>query len=267
MAQEGIPACSVAGELLVDLARGLLTASERVPDVLEHQEHDLGPTAAYILAQGVTDPAEFHLPEPILHPVDNPDVLVIGFNPNYGENEVIPRYGCTLEEYVGFYADRFAPHRRDGGGRPAGQRLSDGSIYAIGHYTEVERLVSEALGTETAFGVNTVYCDAVPWKWKRERFPGFRKEDGALAFQRLDKIVRALRPKVILTLGDRAARIVGTWTRDQPEPGPTHGSWPSWHVASYHPDARGGKFYTHRAAVQAAIVTALVSERPETVHG
>lgn len=255
---------SSAAKLLMELADELLTAAALTPRALN--KADGAPVARYILAQGVADPADYQLPEPILHPIDNPEVLVVGFNPNYGEDEVIPRYGSTLAEYVGFYADRFAPHRRDAAGRPAGQRLSDGAIYSISHYTEVERLVSEVLGTETAFGINTIYCDAVPWKWKRERFPGFRKRDGALAYWRLEKLVLALRPKVILTLGDKAARIVGTWTRDRPIPGRTHGDWPSWHIASYHPDARGGKFRANRAAVQSAITAALESGRPEPSH-
>lgn len=256
----GYSSDSSAARLLCELADELLTAAALVPQAMNSANGT--PVERYILAQGVANSADYQLPEPILHPIDNPDVLVVGFNPNYGQDEVIPRYGSTIEEYVGFYADRFAPHRRDAG-RPAGQRLSDGSIYSISHYTKVERLVSEILGTETAFGINTIYCDAIPWKWKQERFPGFGKLDGELAYRRLEKIVLALRPKVILTLGDRTARIVGTWTRDQPTPGLTHGNWPSWHVASYHPDARGGRFQANRSSVQSAIYAALESGRPD----
>lgn len=257
---------SAADELLRGLAEGLLIASEQVPSVLSGEVASIAPVVQYIRAQRVTNQWEFQLPEPILHPIDNPEVLVVGFNPNYGEDEIIPRYGSTLEEYVDFYANRFAPHRRDISGRPAGQRVGDRAIYHIGHYTVVERLLAEVLGTEAALGINTVYCDAISWKWKRERFPGFRKADAGMAYQRLERIMLALQPKVILTLGDRTARIVGDWTRNQPRPGRTHGDWPVWHVATYHPDARGGKFHANRTAIQSAIATALTSERPERRH-
>jgi hypothetical protein len=157
--------------LLRSLAQELLTASARVPDVLAQREQGVDPIATYILAQGVTDPDDFQLPEPVLHPIDNPDVLVVGFNPNYGVDEVIPRYGSTLEDYVGFYADRFAAHRRDALGRPAGQRLSDGANFGIDHYTGVEQLVTEVLGTEMALGLNTVLSTATRFRGSGRNIP------------------------------------------------------------------------------------------------
>lgn len=247
-------------DLLTDLAVELWEQSSRVPEVLAGSEYSRKDRVAqYILAQGVRDPQQFQLPEPILHPIANPSVLVVGFNPNYGPDEDIPRYGCSLDEYVAFYADRFASNRRDAQGRPAGKRSSTGEIYGIGHYHHIEQLVAEVLGTSTAFGLNAVYCDAIPWKWKQDRNPGIRKADGAAAYTRLEKIVRALNPRVVLTLGGPASCIVGLWTKGEPRPNRTKGDWPVLHVASYHPAARGQAYtQAHNGAVQEALREALL---------
>jgi len=242
-------------ELLTQLARDLLVEAEYVPTVLQHGAGAApGRLGAYILAQGVSTPADFQLPEPILHPFECPRVLVIGFNPNHGPREDIPRYGAKESDYVDFYAHRFASHRRDALGHPAHRSLdSDGPIH-IGHYHDVEQMLAGVLESPLPFGDQAVYCDAIPWKWKQDSGPSFGKADGAIAYHRLDRIINALRPAVVLTMGDRSARIVGDWTKDKPLPnGRNNGDWPVWHVASYHPGARAGKFRQNRQAVQQAL--------------
>lgn len=255
----GADESSIGKELLEDLAGELLRESSRVPEVLYGSEHSRKDRVAqYILAQGVHDPHPFQLPEPILHPIANPSVLVVGFNPNYGPDEDIPRYGYNLDEYIAFYADRFAPHRRNAQGRPAGKRLSTDEIYDIPHYHLIEQMIAEVMGTSTAFGLNAIYCDAIPWKWKQGRISGIRTADAEIAYVRLEKIVLTLKPKVVLSLGERPSRIVGLWTKSDPRPGRPHGDWPVLHVASYHP-AAWGKMYTaaHKRAVQEALCEAL----------
>lgn len=154
-------------DLLTDLAADLQGQCSRVPQILADSSHPRNDIVAkYVLAQGVDEARDFQMPEPILHPLTNPAILVVGFNPNYGAGEDIPRFGEGLEDYVDFYADRFADHRRDSQGRPAGKTLSSGAIYSIAHYHGIEQMVAEVLGTSKAFGLNTVYCDAYPWKWK-----------------------------------------------------------------------------------------------------
>lgn len=243
--------------LLTELATELLAESARVHDVMAGQFDPGDLVARYILAQGVTKPADFQLPEPILHPFAGPEVLVVGFNPNFGLAEDIPRYGSSLEDYVAFYADRFADHRRDAAGRPAGRRLGDGALCQIGHYDEIEQLIAEALGTSTAFGHNTVYCDAIPWKWKQGGLRGYGKAVAGHAYLRLERIVLTLKPRVVLTLGKRASEIVGEWTRTSPVPGRTKGDWPVIHVASYHPGAWGNIFERTRESVKEALQAAL----------
>lgn len=245
---------SSAAELFTELADELLTATARGLRAMNTANSDT--VSRYIVAQGVADPADYQLPEPILHPVDN-QVLVVGFNPNYGEDEVIPRCGNTHEEYVGFYADRFAPHRRDAAGRPAGQKLSDRTLFCIDHYTSVERLVAEVLETEAAFGVNTVYCDAIPWKWKKHPFRGLPKVHAGIASDRLEKIVLALRPKVILTLGDDSSEVIADWHRNKPRPRPVDPAMLVPHVPSPHPARWGRVFEAQMANVQASLRAAL----------
>jgi hypothetical protein len=249
-----------ASELLVGLADELLQASRQVPDVLGGSAAPGDSIARYILAQGVTTSAEFQLPEPILHPLDNPSVLVVGFNPNFGPDEDIPRFGSSLEEYITFYADRFASHRRDQRGRPAEINRLTGKVSSIPHYNDVEKAVAAVLGTETALGLNTVYCDSIPWKWKQDKRPKKGDLDFGQASDRLERIVIALQPKVILTLGGDASGIIADWHRNKPRPRPVHPTMLVPHVASYHPAARDDAFQKHLPTVQEALHRALLPD-------
>lgn len=245
---------SIGSDLLTVVATKLFNEAQRVPAVLAGarsvDKRDRVPD--YILTQGVTDSSDFQLPEPILHPIFKPEVLVVGYNPNYGHFEDIPRYGCTLDEYIRFFSDRFSEARRDPQGRPAYKRLSDGRNMSIRHYDVVEQLIDEVLGKRHSLGTAAVYCDTVPWKAKVG--PRFTSGDSAIAFDRLDDIVRALRPRVVLTLGGKSRSVL---IQNQRSPGMTNGRLQVPLVSSNHPAARGNLFRQHKEEVQTLLSHAL----------
>ena len=245
---------AVGHRLLNEIAKRLLEDANRVPAVLEgaRARHKDDRIPDYILAQGAAQPAMFQLPEPILHPMFQPEILVVGYYPNFGEDEDIPHFGCDLEDYVDFYADRFGPERRDPQGRAAHKRLSDGQNVCIGHYDLVENLLDEVLGEHQSLGKQAVYCDTVPWKSKDG--PRFTTIDGGIAYRRLDRIVYALKPRVVLALGSKSRDVL---IHKQPRPGMTNGSYQVPLVASYHPAAHGNLFRKHSDEVQTALRLAL----------
>ena len=245
---------SIGADLLTVVATKLFDDAQRVPEVLAGARavHGGDRVPDYILIQGVTVAYDFQLPEPILHPIFEPAVLVVGYNPNYGHNEDIPRYGCTLDEYIRFYLDRFSDARRDPQGRHAYRRLSDGRNLQIGHYDVVEQLLDEVLGRRRSLGTLAVYCDMVPWKSKRP--PRFTSVDRVIAYHRLDHIVSKLRPRVVLTLGNMSKHVL---IRDQRCPGMTNGRLQVPLVCSYHPAAYGNLFRKHKKEVQTLLFSAL----------
>lgn len=245
---------SIVYDLLTVVATKLFNDAKRVPEVLAGaragNRGDRVPD--YILTQGVTNPSDFQLPEPILHPIFEPEVLVVGYYPNYGQDEDIPRYGCTLDEYIRFYSDRFSEERRDPQGRPAHKRLSDGRNVRVGHYDVVEQLLDEVLGQRNSLGTLAVYCDTVPWKSKSG--PRFTSIDGGIAYHRLDDIVFALKPRVVLALGSKSRDVL---IHNQRRPDMTNGRLQVPLVSSYHPAAPGNLFGQHKDQVQTLLSSAL----------
>lgn len=246
---------SIAYDLLALVATKLFNEAQRVPTALAgvRAANHVDRVPDYILTQGVTCPSDFQLPEPILHPIFEPQVLIVGYYPNYGQDEFIPKYGCTLDDYIRFYEDRFSDARRDPHGCPAHQRLSDGRIVRIGHYDVVEHLLDEVLGQRHSLGTLAVYCDMFPWKSKLGP-SRWTRDDGAIAYHRLDEIVLALRPRVVLTLGNKSRDVL---VHNQRLPGMTNGRLQVPLVASYHPAAHKDLFRRNKDEVQTLLANAL----------
>ncbi len=238
--------------LLTRLAEELLIHSTRyVPDVVTTADPAAAPIpyGPFIHAQRAATPSAYQLPEPILHPLQNPAVLVIGLNPGYGESELMPCLGTPLDEYVDWYAYRFDSNHRDDMGRPAAEYLEDGQtrVRHVNHYKKVEELLlSQALGPYS-LGRNAVYCDAIPWKWAntvKSLQPNITKSDWENvwfeAAQRVETVAVTLKPKVVLTLGEPGKRIFNRAPTKDARPMPsTLGHWRGVHVASSHLAAWG----------------------------
>lgn len=200
-----------------------------------------------------------------------PDVLVVSLNPSDDPDEEIPRLGGGLDTYVAFYADRFSDDRRVEDPRsqskvPSCQRTTfpgqSSRPYVNDHYRDVEALLIRSLSPAhdepPPLGTTAVYCDAVPWKWKTGALKGvqangewkrrkLRKADWALAAARVKRIVDALEPRLVLTLGAPGEHIFGRLAKDGPHaqsPSQFIDYWPSnlTHVASYHVAAHGHRF-------------------------
>ena len=238
--------------LLTRLAEELLILSNRyVADVVTRGDPAAAPIpyGPFIHAQRAATPSAYQLPEPILHPLQNPAVLVIGLNPGYGASEVMPCLGTSLDEYVNWYACRFDSNHRDDKGRPTAEYLEDGQtrIRHVNHYRKVEELLlSQALGPYS-LGRNAVYCDAIPWKWTnsdktlRPRMTRSDWENAWLdASRRVETITVALKPKVVLTLGEPGEKIFDCAPIEGGRPRLSSlGEWKGIHVASAHLAAWG----------------------------
>lgn len=246
----------------------LTRSGKPIPPEIESQITDAPLIYDYIRAQEGKKSEEYRLPEPILHPIYQGDVLVVGLNPNDGPHENIPRLQDGLDHYIRFYRDRFDPSRRFGG-RPAGEdRAPDGGKgrrYVIKHYDRVEDLIGPVVGRSQALGTVATYCDAIPWKWKKDGLTRTLKHaDWVLASNRVGRILHALKPKVVLTLGAPGETIFGHKMSASPAPArPKYNpDWPVWHVASYHPNARSGEFDAYAEAVRGALREALTLPQP-----
>lgn len=254
--------------LLDLLARDLWEqAHAHGPPVLAARRADAAPDpfGPFVWAQRPETAAALHLPEPILHPVPRPEVLVVGLNPGYGASELIPHLGTSLAEYVAWYAERFAPDRRDAKGTPVGVYAERGGLARrpIRHYATTERLLAPALGP-LALGRVATYADAIPWKW-RNSVPEPRPSLSAAAWDavwrgaagRIGTIGAALEPRLIVTLGEPGGRLFGSTPADEPRALPTTlGRWSGLHLAVSHPNA-WGRTKAYWTAVSAEIARAL----------
>jgi len=183
-------------------------------------------------------PAVFQLPEPMLHPVDRPVVLVLGWNPGYSPTEEVPTIFTPVAKYIEFYGDRFGPRGRTRTLRPASRDQVSTRLTVIKHYSAVERLLERAgLGT-LALSETASYVDAIPWKGTQ---PSFRDPTiAAIAWERLRRIVEGLRPKLILTLGMEVASLVEAGHPREPKARSMMiGDWEGLLVPMYHPASFG----------------------------
>ncbi len=255
--------------LLTRLAEELLTLSNRyVADVVTMENPDASPIpyGPFIHAQRVATPSAYQLPEPILHPLQNPEVLVVGLNPGFGASEIMPCFGTSLGTYVDWYANRFDSRHRDALDRPSAEYLEDGHIQIrhVHHYKKLEELLlSQALGPNS-LGRSAVYCDAIPWKWAnsdkalRPKVTSSNWEDvWRDASQRVETIAVALKPQVVLTLGEPGARIFNRAPTEGRSPEPSSlGDWEGVHVPSAHL-AAWGKTNDYWKTISENVVTAL----------
>lgn len=233
--------------------------------------------AQYQQQQGDKTPSNFHLPEPILHPRDNPRVLVISANPGYGEGERLPNLDTPLQEYIDFYWNRFTPAGRMGGeatGAPAvrrvplGQTGANDELYGIGHLHCIESLLEPILGPTPLSG-NAAFCDAIPWKWSNSRNRDERYKQPQLsseqwktvwrvhAEERLSRIAAVLDPQVVLIMGElnrRLPELSNPSLASGPHlwEGQRLGRWRGTVVSSFHPNAN------QMSGAYAARVTAMV---------
>jgi hypothetical protein len=227
------------------------SASQYAAHVVDVQDPSVAPEpyGPYIHAQRATSPSAYQLPEPILHPVQDPAVLVIGINPGFGGSERIPCLGTSLDDYGRWYAHRFDAQHRDEQGRPTAEYLENGEVRRrfVPHYTRVENwLLAPALGPG-ALGRYAVYCDAIPWKWANQNRAirpqmSMHSWDRAWdqASHRVETIVIALAPKVIVTLGEPGPRIFNRAPSAIDPFGPAQlGDWFGQIVAAKHPAAQG----------------------------
>jgi hypothetical protein len=189
-------------------------AEEHVPRVLGGMEPDTDNIYVRLIrAQGVSDPGLYHLPEPILHPVSDPVVLVVGMNPGYSNSETMPTLNDGFKHYVDWYKTRFDEFGRLRRGQAASTRHPDSSKRGRSHYAEVERVLeaSERLGVRP-LGRTAVYADANPWKYKKANhgpsISDVKMRD--MIDSRLKLIVEALRPPIILALGDALWTLFGS---------------------------------------------------------
>jgi hypothetical protein len=254
----------LAADLLAGIARDLWAeANEVVPVVLDGQAADVAPPvrhfvetqrALYERATGrPMVPAVFQLPEPMLHPVDHPVVLVLGWNPGYSANERVPTLFAPVTEYIGFYRDRFGPHGRTGPRRqPAAWDQVSMRLTPIRHYSTVERLLERAGLGELALSETATYVDAIPWKRSQ---PSFRDPVIAeLALTRIRRIVEVLQPELILTLGTNVAALIDAGHPRNPEARlGTIGDWEGLMVPMYHPASYGLLTKPYRDQVVAVI--------------
>lgn len=255
--------------LLTYLAEELLLLANRyVADVVTMGDSAAAPIpyGPFMHAQRAATPPAYQLPEPILHPLQSPAVLVIGLNPGYGNSELMPCLGTPLDEYVDWYAHRFDSNRRDDKGRPAAKYLEDRQtlVRHVIHYTKVEELLlSQALGPHS-LGRDAVYCDAIPWKWANSNKtvrPRMTRSDWEnawfVAAQRIETIAVALNPRVVLTLGEPGEKIFNRASTKDGRPAPTTiGHWHGVHVASAHL-AAWGKTSAYWATIAESVAIAL----------
>ncbi|MCD6031142.1 MAG: hypothetical protein K0S78_3316 [Thermomicrobiales bacterium] len=257
-----------ASDLLAEIAGDLWAqANEAVPAVLEDQGDDVAPAlrhfvetqqALYERATGQPMiPEAFQLPEPMLHPVNRPFVLVVGWNPGYGPNERVPTLFTPVTEYIEFYRDRFGPlGRTSPQGLPAARNQVSLRLTSIRHYTTVERLLArEGLG-DLALSKTATYVDAIPWKGTQ---PSFQDPAmAAIAWTRISRIVGALQPQLILTLGMNVAGLVKAGHPRNPEARPGMiGGWEGLIVSICHPAAFQCFTNAYRGQVAAVIQDAV----------
>ncbi|CAN5492325.1 hypothetical protein BH09CHL1_BH09CHL1_25990 [soil metagenome] len=229
------------------------------------------PISDYVLAQRNTGP--YQLPEPISHPTWRPSILVVGLNPSFLEGEKgIPSESGTLETdvqtVIDFYGKRF-----------------EKSVSTKGNHlhSKLESLFVEAFKSnwgergiefpERALGVSggAVLCDAIPWKWTggekiaEDKGLGRKLTDAEWepARERVQRIAGAIRPSVVISLGDVVGQQIFGRLPDSSPQGlrPSllwpRSAWPILHIAAYHPTGSFGQFSRNRANLLAAIVEAL----------
>ena len=239
----------LAADLLAEIGGDLWTqAHQVVPVVLAGRGDDVAPPLRHFVeAQRILFeqamkrpmvPAEFQLPEPMLHAVDSPIVLVVGWNPGYGPKEILPTLSTPVADYIRFYRDRFGPQGRTSTLRPAGQDQVSMRLTPIKHYTMVERLLARAGLGALALSETATYVDAIPWKGTQ---PSFRDPAMmAIALERLRRIMEVLQPQLILTLGTTVAALVEAGHPREPDVRPmVIGSWEGVMVPMYHPASYG----------------------------
>lgn len=237
--------------LLENLAGDLWQLANRwaVP-VVQRQDPNQAPDpfGQFVYAQRTKQAIDYQLPEPILHPIPNPDVLVVGLNPGFGETEIIPSLGTSLSDYVDWYSNRFDHTRRDDSGRPTAT-YSEGSLIStrfVSHYAKVERWLEPACGP-VALGRNAVYCDAIPWKWRNSDRSVRPQLSGKVwnevwqdAYIRVSRIVTCLKPRVIVTLGEPGTRFFNRAPSESPRALPLSvDSWDCLLIPVVHPNRRG----------------------------
>jgi hypothetical protein len=187
-----------------------------------------------ILAQGVNQPGEFQLPEPLLGPILERPILVLGLNPFHRAGADRPRLGCPFDDYVRYFEFMFAPDQRNEAGRIVKPEL-DGSLRAIAHFAEVEDALAPALGPR-ALGRVAVYADAIAWKSKRP--PRLDTELKAAMKDRIAAIIDGLKPRAVVTFGRSVSRRIAEWSPDPPEAQiRTVGRWTGPIITSWHPGA------------------------------
>jgi hypothetical protein len=201
-------------------------ANRYVPVVLGNDPSRHEVPAAFIRLiemQPVNELSQFQFPEPSQGVVMRPACLVIGQNPGVDHDAILPTHGCTREEYIQTYRDRFIRTHRHPVSKlavdyyPHRIRSEDSNRpIVIAHYRKVEALLAPAFGKE-AIGCNVTYMDAMPWKSVGKHFHYKLQNDPEIlemARERVARFVTRLQPALIVTLGRFAASPFGT--RPQP---------------------------------------------------
>lgn len=202
-----------------DLASDLWEKANTLVPVIEGSvtpQQPVDPTlTALIRMQPVRSFDRFQLPEPIQGPVASPQCIVVGQNPGVNPRALLPAFGCSREQYVAFYQDRFkSTHRHPESGRAVDyyRPRSAPRPIVIPHYRKVEELLTPAFGRQP-IGNTVTYLDAIPWKSVGHRFDHWIQNDPAvisMAKERVAHIVTELRPHIVVTLGRFAARVFDT---------------------------------------------------------
>ena len=91
------------------------------------------------------------------------------------------------------------------------------------------------------WGAPPVYADAIAWKWTGDNHPDLADPEIVAHGQaRVDEIVEALRPRVILALGQLAADCIGVERPNKAAnpAGCTIGDWTGACLSLFHPNRR-----------------------------
>lgn len=260
-----------ADTLLTEIAIELWEQAEKhARPVIETGRQDaandpfIGAFAFAQYQQGARTPDLFHLPEPILQPVDKPRVLVVSVNPGYGKGEHMPTLGWLHQDYARFYRERFEERGRIDGYPAIERDAAHGGVemHKIKHLTIVETVLASAIGPQ-ALGRNAVFCDAIRWKWSKFENERFREPQltvaqwadvwRRIAQERVGRIARALDPEVVLILGE-----LNRWLYDlKVHYGPYVGTrqisdWRGTVVSSGHPNG-SLKRTSYRAALSESL--------------
>lgn len=152
----------------------------------------------------------YRMPAPFMGSLRNPEVLVIGQNPNVAPAAAMhPRLGrCSFDAYLDFFGSYFA-FRRDQ--RPvdrlAGWSPQNPISRKQRHYGHVEDLLRPALGA-AALGRCALYADAIPWATSSLKGGLLTAGVARYARERVLRLVFNLLPRAVLFLGGAPVRLI-----------------------------------------------------------